>query len=57
MNLNIQKYKNYSLEKASESAMQECINLGGSGGLLALNRSGEIVCPFSTDGLYRGWWR
>jgi beta-aspartyl-peptidase (threonine type) len=32
-------------------------NLGGTGGLIALDRHGSIAMPFNTPGMYRGWLR
>jgi beta-aspartyl-peptidase (threonine type) len=29
--------------------------LGGTGGLVAVDRSGRIAMPFNTEGMYRGY--
>jgi L-asparaginase / beta-aspartyl-peptidase len=36
-----------------EVVMKRLPNLGGNGGLIALNRAGEIVMCFNTEGMYR----
>lgn len=30
-------------------------NIGGDGGLIAIDKNGEIVLDFNTEGMYRGW--
>ena len=30
---------------------------GGRGGLIAIDRHGNIALPFNTEGMYRGWVR
>lgn len=48
------KYKQYSLAEACSEALQDrWSQMGGSGGLIALDRNGEIVMPFNTEGMYR----
>ena len=29
--------------------------LGGTGGLIAIDKNGEIALPFNTNGMYRGY--
>ena len=29
--------------------------LGGDGGVIALDKDGNIAMPFNTDGMFRGW--
>lgn len=41
-------------EAATEVIMSDLTALGGSGGLVAVGRSGEIVMPFNCEGMYRG---
>ncbi|MBL1180994.1 MAG: isoaspartyl peptidase/L-asparaginase [Bacteroidetes bacterium] len=50
------KYKNYSLQQACN----EVINIklkqqGGEGGLIAIDKNGNIQMPFNTKGMYRGY--
>ncbi|MBD3256952.1 beta-aspartyl-peptidase [candidate division GN15 bacterium] len=49
-------YKKMSLHDAAEWAvMQKLKEMGGSGGVIAIDRSGNIAMPFNTPGMYRGW--
>jgi beta-aspartyl-peptidase (threonine type) len=45
-----------SLAEASEAVIHGSLTeLGGSGGVIALDRDGRIATPFNTQGMYRGW--
>jgi beta-aspartyl-peptidase (threonine type) len=44
-----------SLREASEKALAGAQKLGGTGGLIAVDKNGEIALPFNTDGMYRGY--
>ena len=44
-----------SLKKASEGIIAELAPLGGSGGLIAVDRTGAISLPFNSEGMYRAW--
>lgn len=45
-----------ALDKAAREIVQSMVpEFGGSGGLVAVSRSGEITLPFNSDGMYRGW--
>jgi beta-aspartyl-peptidase (threonine type) len=48
------EYKNYTLEQACrEVVMKRLPQLGGDGGLVAVNAEGKISMPFNTEGMYR----
>lgn len=50
------RYKSLSLQAAAdEVVMRKLVKLGGTGGLVAIDRSGNIATPFNTDGMYRGY--
>jgi beta-aspartyl-peptidase (threonine type) len=50
------EYKNYSLQKAAEEMiMKKLPQLGGDGGLIAVDKKGNITMPFNTQGMYRGF--
>jgi len=50
------EYKNVSLEKAAGTIVNEKLKkAGGSGGLIALDKHGNISMPFNTAGMYRGY--
>ena len=48
-------YKQMSLTEASSVAMRKLADLGGTGGLIAIDRNGNIAQPFTSEGMYRGW--
>ena len=43
-----------TLQEAAQSALDKVVRLGGSGGLIAIDRDGNIALPFTTSGMYRG---
>ncbi len=49
------EYKGLSLkEAATEVVMKKVPALGGDGGLIALDKNGNVSMPFNTAGMYRG---
>ena len=54
----LMEYKGWSLKKAVDYEIYDkLVKFGGkgSGGLIALDRKGNIVTAFNTTGMYRGW--
>ncbi|RMG42982.1 MAG: isoaspartyl peptidase/L-asparaginase [Methanobacteriota archaeon] len=52
----LMEYKGMSLKEAAEHVvMKKLIDLGGSGGVIALDHDGNIAMPFNTEGMYRGY--
>ena len=49
------KYQNLSLKEASEQVIAELKTQGGGGGVVALDKNGNISMPFNTPGMYRGY--
>lgn len=50
------KYLGQSLEKASRVVIGERLKeIGGSGGVIGLDRNGHIVMEFNTPGMFRGY--
>lgn len=47
------RYLREPLEKAAAAAIANLSDLQGDGGLIALDRGGNIVMPFSSEGMYR----
>lgn len=47
-------YKNMSLSEAAQAAMNKVSEAGGSGGVIALDKDGNLATPYSTSGMYRG---
>ena len=50
----LMEYKGLSLHEAANEAIRQMTELGGSGGLAAIDRHGNIAMPFNTPGMYRG---
>lgn len=48
------RYGKMSLREAASAAIQRLTKLGGTGGLIAIDRQGNIAMPFNTEGMYRG---
>ena len=49
-------YKNMPLKAAADLVvMKKLVKLGGEGGLIALDRQGNIAMPFNSEGMYRGY--
>jgi L-asparaginase / beta-aspartyl-peptidase len=42
-------------EAANEMIMKKLPELGGDGGLIAVDKNGNIAMPFNTSGMYRGY--
>jgi beta-aspartyl-peptidase (threonine type) len=40
---------------ATAAAIEKVGKIGGTGGLIALDRRGNFTTPFNTSGMYRGW--
>ena len=49
-------YKGLGLNKAAtEVVNEELVKAGGEGGLIALDKYGNVVMPFNSEGMYRGY--
>lgn len=50
----LMEHKEMSLENASnEVIMKRILDIGGDGGLIAVDSNGNIAMPFNTEGMYR----
>jgi len=49
------KYKNLSLEDASREAIERLTEINGEGGFIAVDALGNVVLPFNSEGMYRGF--
>lgn len=53
----LMEYKGMSLEEAASEVIQKRIlEIGGDGGLIAVDTKGNIAMPFNTEGMYRASW-
>jgi beta-aspartyl-peptidase (threonine type) len=51
----LMKYKGLSLAQAADHVVNEKLRtIGGMGGLIGIDRSGNIAMSFNTEGMYRG---
>jgi L-asparaginase / beta-aspartyl-peptidase len=50
----LMEYKGMSVVQASKMILDKVAKMGGDGGLIALDRKGNIAMPFNTEGMYRG---
>jgi L-asparaginase / beta-aspartyl-peptidase len=48
-------YGHKTLEEAGLTVINKVGKLGGTGGLIAIDKSGKITLPFNTSGMYRGY--
>ena len=47
-------YKGLSLKEAAQKVIQNKLNaLGGDGGIVAIDKNGNMVAEFNTAGMYR----
>jgi L-asparaginase / beta-aspartyl-peptidase len=47
------RYRRETLARAAAGALRSIARLGGDGGLVALDRRGNIAMPFNSEGMYR----
>ncbi|WP_447951077.1 isoaspartyl peptidase/L-asparaginase family protein [Chryseobacterium koreense] len=48
------EYQNKDVKTAAQEAIDEIEKMGGDGGLIALDKDGNMAMPFNTAGMYRG---
>lgn len=52
----LMKYKSLTLDEACAQVVGVTLReLGGEGGLIAVDRRGNIALPFNSEGMYRAW--
>ena len=49
------KYKNLNLEKAARETVEYLTEIGGEGGLIAVDAQGNLALAFNSEGMYRGF--
>ncbi len=50
----LMEYRDMKLQDAARTVLDKVAKLGGTGGLVAIDREGNIALPFNTSGMYRG---
>lgn len=51
----LMEYSHMTLKEATERVIQKQTEIGGKGGLIALDKDGNVSLPFNTAGMYRGY--
>ena len=51
----LMEYGRMNLAEAARAVIDKVKALGGTGGLIAIDRDGNIALPFNTTGMYRGY--
>ncbi len=51
----LMEYKGLPLKQAATEVIAKVSELGGDGGLIAVDKDGNVALPFSTEGMYRGY--
>lgn len=52
----LMEYKGLSLREACEIVVnQKLVKIGGEGGLIAVDQTGDCVLAFNSEGMYRAW--
>ncbi|PSL30249.1 isoaspartyl peptidase/L-asparaginase family protein [Dyadobacter jiangsuensis] len=52
----LMEYKGLSLaDAANEVVMKKLVERGGEGGVIAVDRNGNVAMPFNSEGMYRGY--
>ena len=50
----LMEYCRMPLKEAAQTVLDKVARLGGNGGLIAIDREGNMALPFNTSGMYRG---
>ena len=51
----LMEYRGMKLQQAAQNALDTVKRLGGTGGLIAIDKNGDLALPFNTNGMYRGY--
>jgi beta-aspartyl-peptidase (threonine type) len=49
------EYKQLTVDEAAAEVIEKQTEMGGKGGLIALDSKGNVAMPFNTAGMYRGY--
>ncbi len=50
------EYAGLTLQQASDRVvMEKLVQMDGSGGMIAVDKAGNIALPFNSEGMYRGY--
>ena len=51
----LMEYRKKTVEEATVAVIDKIGKLGGTGGMIAIDKIGKIALPFNTSGMYRGY--
>ncbi len=51
----LMEYRNMSVKKACQEEIRKLTELGGTGGVIGIDRKGNIAMEFNTSGMFRGY--
>ncbi|GAB5416654.1 MAG: isoaspartyl peptidase/L-asparaginase [Crocinitomicaceae bacterium] len=51
----LMEYSDLSIQEATQKVIEKQTEIGGKGGLIALDKDGNVSLPFNTAGMYRGY--
>lgn len=51
----LMEYSKMTLEQAGNEVIRKQTEIGGKGGLISLDKDGNVAMPFNTEGMYRGY--
>ncbi|WP_224485483.1 isoaspartyl peptidase/L-asparaginase family protein [Robertkochia aurantiaca] len=51
----LMEYGGLTFEEAAQKAIDKQADLGGDGGLIAIDSQGKITMPYNSEGMYRGY--
>lgn len=51
----LMEHRGMTLQEAAQTALDAVKKLGGTGGLIAIDKNGDMALPFNTNGMYRGY--
>jgi len=51
----LMEYREMPLKEAAQTVLEKVAKRGGTGGLIAIDREGNMALPFNTSGMYRGY--
>ncbi len=51
----LMEYRGMKLQDAAQTVLYKVAKLGGTGGLIAIDKDGNTALPFNTSGMYRGY--
>ena len=49
-------YEKKSVQTAAQAVIDKLTERGGTGGVIVMDRKGNIAMPFNTEGMYRGFY-